>query len=141
MEDESKYGHIQFEYVYKGDEFGGRPRKVVFSIPTPDMSMDELVEEFEYFLKAVGYHFTEGQHIGYQYDEPMDLKELDIQKEWEERHFPVPEDVEMRMKSAEDLKMRVESAGEVTTWDNAFKKKAEQMGDTIAKEYYSNVLP
>lgn len=129
MEDESKYGHIQFEYVYKGDEFGGRPRKVVFSIPTPDMTMDELVEEFEYFLKAVGYHFKEGQHIGYVHDEPMDLKELDIQKEWEERHFPVPEDVEMRMKSAE-----------VTTFDNAFKKKAEQMGDTIAKEYNTEVL-
>jgi len=76
MEDESKYGHIQFEYVYKGDEFGGRPRKVVFSIPTPDMSMDELVQEFEYFLKAVGYHFKEGQHIGYEYDDSMNQKEL-----------------------------------------------------------------
>ncbi len=120
MEDESKYGHIQFEYVYKGDEFGGRPRKVVFSIPTPDMSMDELVEEFEYFLKAVGYHFKEGQHIGYEYDESMNQKELADQKEWEERHLP------------EDLESK--------TWDNAFKKKAEQMGDTIAKEYNTEVL-
>jgi len=27
------------------------------------------------------------------------------------------------------------------TWDNAFKNKAEQMADTIAKEYEKNVLP
>jgi len=40
-----------------------------------------------------------------------------------------------------DLKMKIESSGEVTMWDNAFKKKAEQMSDTIAKEYDKNVLP
>jgi hypothetical protein len=28
---------------------------------------------------------------------------------------------------------------EAKTWDNAFTKKAEQMGDTIAKEYDANV--
>ena len=113
MEDESKYGHIQFEYVYKGDEFGGRPRKVVFSIPTPDMTMDELVQEFEYFLKAVGYHFTEGQHIGYEYDESTNLEVSSAYR-----------NAEMKMKSAE-----------AKTFDNAFKKKAEQMGDTITKEF------
>jgi hypothetical protein len=34
-----------------------------------DSTLDEVVEAFEYFIKGAGFNLTQGQHIGYEYDD------------------------------------------------------------------------
>lgn len=34
-----------------------------------DIGKDDLVDQFESFMKALGYYFVEGEHLGYEYDE------------------------------------------------------------------------
>lgn len=41
---------------------------VTFSV-RGDIGKDELVEQFESFMKALGYYFAEGEHLGYEYDD------------------------------------------------------------------------
>lgn len=59
------FGKIQFIQSHEDGQ------KIVHEI-RGDSSLDEVVEAFEMFLKGAGYHLSDGQHIGYEYDDESD---------------------------------------------------------------------
>lgn len=64
------FGRIKFSYVNEGDSVLGM-RNVSHEL-AGESTLDEVLEEFEYFLKGVGYHLPDGCHIGYEYEEGYD---------------------------------------------------------------------
>lgn len=36
-----------------------------------DIPKDELVEAFEVFMKAIGYQFRSGEHLGYEWEDDL----------------------------------------------------------------------
>jgi len=120
MSDAYKYGTIKLSYEYLGDEWvSSHPHKVEM-ILTNDIGREELLERFQSFMAAIGYSFNPGEVLDV-------VIQMPYPDEWNPitGKYDPPEE---------------EKAVEAATWDNAFKNKAEQMGDTIAKEYDKNVL-
>jgi len=45
-------------------EFGSSVNnRVTYDIVQKDISRDDMLEQFQYFMKAVGYHFDTDEHI------------------------------------------------------------------------------
>lgn len=61
MDYDFDFGKIRFVQEYRDQRIEHEIRG--------DANLDELLEAFEHFLKGAGYHFPEGCHIGYEYDE------------------------------------------------------------------------
>jgi len=64
------FGTIKFVYENNGDQVVGK-RKVVHELGG-ESTIDEVIEEFELFLKGMGFHLKDGVHIGYEHDEEYD---------------------------------------------------------------------
>ena len=134
MSDAYKYGTIKLSYEYLGDEYSSSHPHKIEMVLSNDVSQEELLERFEGFMKAIGYYFNPSEHLG------VVLDDMPYPDEWN----PITHRYDLPLTDNEaDLYPPVseeeEKAIEAALWNNAFKKKAEQMGDTIAKEYDANV--
>jgi hypothetical protein len=61
------FGIIKFVYENEGDHVVGK-RKVVHELGG-ESTIDEVIDEFEHFIKGMGFHLPDGCHIGYEYEE------------------------------------------------------------------------
>jgi len=52
-----------FEFVYNGDEDDDVVSDLRVSILSKHLTRDELVEEFEHFVKGCGYYFSDDECI------------------------------------------------------------------------------
>ena len=42
--------------------------RITIDVMEKDLSRDDMVEVLEGFMKAMGYHFDKGEHLGYEYE-------------------------------------------------------------------------
>ena len=42
--------------------------RITIEVMEKDLSRDEMIDVFENFLKAIGYHFNHGEHLGIEYE-------------------------------------------------------------------------
>ena len=42
--------------------------RITIDIMEKDLSRDDMIQVFETFMKAMGYHFSPGEHLGYEHE-------------------------------------------------------------------------
>ena len=42
--------------------------RITIEVMEKDLSRDEMIDVFENFMKAIGYHFNHGEHLGIEYE-------------------------------------------------------------------------
>jgi len=42
--------------------------RVTIDVMEKDLSRDDMIKVLEDFMKAMGYHFSPGEHLGYEYE-------------------------------------------------------------------------
>jgi hypothetical protein len=42
--------------------------RITIDVMEKDLSRDDMVGVLENFMKAMGYHFAPGEHLGYEYE-------------------------------------------------------------------------
>ena len=42
--------------------------RITIEVMEKDLSRDDMIEVLETFMKSMGYHFSEGEHLGYEHE-------------------------------------------------------------------------
>jgi hypothetical protein len=42
--------------------------RITIEVMEKDLSRDDMIEVLETFMKSMGYHFSEGEHLGIEYE-------------------------------------------------------------------------
>jgi hypothetical protein len=42
--------------------------RITIDVMEKDLSKDDMIEVLETFMKSMGYHFSEGEHLGIEYE-------------------------------------------------------------------------